>query len=75
MCCVMDFAFAQSLQEAQCLYINSVGADKAVLIMNLVVFTLTEPRLELLIISVIFSVCCTGLHTFLCTTAGRLELK
>jgi len=59
MCCVMDFAFAQSLQEAQCLYINSVVADKAVLIMNLVVFTLTEPRLELLI-----------MLSFLCVVLG-----
>jgi hypothetical protein len=71
MCCVMDFQFAQSLQEAQSLYINSVGADKAVFLTKLVVFTLTEQRLELIIISVIFSMCCTGLHTFLCTTAER----
>lgn len=74
MCCFMDFEFAQSLQEAVALY-KQCGADKAMLLTKLVVFTLTEQRLELLIISVIFSVCCTGLHTFLCTTAGRWELK
>ena len=45
------------------LYKQCGGADKAVLLMKLVVLLLTEQRLELPIISVIFSVCCTGLHT------------